>query len=348
MYIFAHIIVYTLIILLAWAITAWMRQYALRKEILDHPNHRSAHAVPTPTGGGISIVLIFMLGSLSLWISDHLSTQLFLAIGIGGILVAAVGWMDDKYDVPIVWRAILYLLAVAWAVYWVAGIAPTSGIYPMLTYSLIVLAVAWLVNLYNFMDGTDGLAAIETIYIALITAILLFLSGQTGLSALLLILSASCIGFLIWNWPPARIFMGDTGSCLIGFVIGVSAYTSSSSDILPLSIWLILLSVFICDATLTLMKRILNREKWYMAHRSHAYQLIVHAGYTHKQLLIAVVVFNVLVLLPLAITVYYAPLWQWWLASAAWIITGSAWVMIQLKYRQGMDKQHEKNAAIVK
>jgi len=324
--------VYAITVLLAWWITAWSRRYAMQQAILDHPNHRSSHTEPTPRGGGIAIAVLVMAALMILWLSQYIPLQLFLALGGGGFLVATVGWIDDRWNISVIWRAASYLTASAWAVYWITDLYAPDLHYGFWIYAGIVVLISWLVNLYNFMDGTDGLAAAEGITTASITAILLLLAGQSGLAILLLILSAACGGFLIWNWPPAKIFMGDIGSCLIGFLFGAVALISYLNGSIGPAVWLILLSIFICDASLTLLKRILKREKWYSAHRSHAYQLLVQAGFSHKQLLIGLLLVNLL-LYPFAAVAHYVEDWSWWLTAGIYCLMGSLWWFIQLKYR---------------
>jgi Fuc2NAc and GlcNAc transferase len=327
------ITVYGITALLAWWITAWARRYALKRAILDHPNHRSSHSEPTPRGGGIAIAVLIMAAVMILWLTEYISLQLFLALGGGGFLVATVGWIDDRWDISVVWRAASYLAASAWAVYWITDLYAADLRYGFWMYAGVVVLISWLVNLYNFMDGTDGLAAAEGISTASIAAILLLLAGQDGIAILLMVLSAACSGFLILNWPPAKIFMGDIGSCLIGFLFGAVAFISYLNSSLSPAVWLILLSIFICDASLTLLKRILNREKWYSAHRSHAYQLFVQAGFSHKQLLTGLLLVNLL-LFPFAVIAYYAEACSWWLTAGVYCLMGSLWLFIQLKYRQ--------------
>lgn len=332
--------VYAITVLLAWWITAWARRYAMQQAILDHPNHRSSHSEPTPRGGGIAIAVLVIAAVIILWLTQYISLQIFLALGGGGFLVATVGWIDDRRNLSVAWRAASYLAASAWAVYWITDLYAAELNYGLWMYAGVVVLMTWLVNLYNFMDGTDGLAAAEGITTATITAILLLLAGQSGLAVLLLVLSAACGGFLLWNWPPAKIFMGDIGSCLIGFLFGTAAFISYLNGSLDPTVWLILLSIFICDASLTLLTRILKREKWYSAHRSHAYQLLVQAGFSHEQLLIGVLLVNNLLLFPSAVAAHYAEAWSWWLTAGIYCVIGSLWLLIQLKY------PHSRNRAV--
>jgi Fuc2NAc and GlcNAc transferase len=151
----------------------------------------------------------------------------------------------------------------------------------------------WLTNLYNFMDGIDGLAGAEAVVAGLVGAGLAAATGADGLALAAVSLAAAAGGFLVFNWPPATIFMGDVGSGLIGYAFGVMALASERADAVPLIVWLLLLGVFIVDATATLIARLWKRERWYEAHRSHAYQHAVQAGASHRQVTVAILGLNV-------------------------------------------------------
>jgi len=324
--------IYTGVVFLAWGMTAWVRRYALNRMILDYPNQRSLHSVPTPRGGGISITLVVLICAVVLWSTGSLSYQVVLAVVGGGLLVAVVGWLDDNFNVAILWRASCYLLAAVWVCYWTFEDNGVTGQFTIISYIFWCLILAWMTNLYNFMDGSDGLAASQAICTALMGSILL--AEQTGLSILLLVLSAACTGFLIWNWPPAKVFMGDVGSCVIGFVFGTMALVTWTNGTMSPAIWLILLSVFICDSSLTLVKRLFTGEKWYQAHRKHAYQLLVRTGCSHKQLVYLVLLINCLFLLPLSYIATQNREYEWSITAAVYTLSGSLWLLIQLKYRQ--------------
>ena len=167
-----------------------------------------------------------------------------------------------------------------------------------------VIGVVWMINLYNFMDGIDGLAGVEAVTVSAVAAILLW-SQALDLVTSCLLLAAAVLGFLFWNWPPAKIFMGDVGSGFLGFVFAVLAIWSGKSGAVPLLIWLLLLGVFIVDATVTLVKRVARGEKLYEAHRSHVYQLAVQAGYSHKQVTLTVLLINIMLGIVAAVALYY-------------------------------------------
>jgi len=322
---------YVGVVFFAWGITAWTRQYALKRSILDLPNLRSSHSEPTPRGGGFSISIIALISVLVLWLSGYLSYQILLAIGCGGFLVSVVGWLDDKHNIAVIWRAISYLTASAWAAYWVIYQNSAFNQFNYLIFGISLVSIAWMTNLYNFMDGSDALAASQAVCTALIGGVLLMLADYTGLSLLLFILSAACFGFLIWNWPPAKIFMGDVGSCFTGFIFASVALIGSIENIISIAVWLILLSIFICDTSLTLMKRMFNGEKWYKAHRNHAYQLLIQSGMSHRQLVISLILINSLLLLPLSFMAYSIDTYKWWITAGVYCCIGSVWGYIQLQ-----------------
>ncbi len=293
-----------LVVLISALMTGMLRRLALRAGMMDVPNERSSHSQPTPRGGGLSICLC-VLGALPvLYAAGWLSRGSALAIGCGGILVSVIGWLEDRHGVALIWRALGYLAAAALALYFLLHAGASSGgvnFRPRyLLYVLGIPAMGWLINLYNFMDGTDALAGVETVTAATWAALFFFYAGQTGPAWICIVLSAASIGFLYWNWPPARIFMGDSGSCFVGFTFGVLAVIGWRSGAVPLSAWCILLAVFICDSSLTLLKRVVAGEKWYTPHRSHAYQILVQSGMTHRRLALYTAGINFLLLGPLA------------------------------------------------
>ena len=282
----------------AWAMTGLVRRYALRKGVLDIPNYRSSHSVATPRGGGLSFVILFSLFVLIYSVVEHISPNMVVGFVGAGILIALVGWMDDRKDLSARLRALIHIIAAAWAVFWIDGLPEINIGFCTLRLgfmgsALAVVGIAWLINLYNFMDGIDGLSGFEAVTVAIFGGILSLLAGNHSLAYVSFALALSVGGFLIWNWPPAKIFMGDVGSGFLGFSFAYIALVSEKTDGVPLIIWLILLSVFIVDATLTVIRRALSREKWYEAHRSHVYQLAVQAGYSHRQVTLRIILMNV-------------------------------------------------------
>lgn len=280
-------------------LTAFVRRYALQHSLVDIPNARSSHTNPTPRGGGLAIVVIWFLVLAILIFLRRLDEWVGLALLGGGVAVAAVGWLDDRRGMPAGVRALVHVLAAGWAVWCLGGFPSLDlgvAVAPLGTAGslLAVVGLAWLTNLYNFMDGIDGLAAGEAVGAGLVGGVLLAAAGATGLSLVALALAAAAGGFLVFNWPPAKIFMGDVGSGLLGYAFGVLALASERAGAVPLIVWMILLAVFIVDATATLIRRIVKGERWFEAHRSHAYQHAVQAGYSHRDVTVAVMGLNAL------------------------------------------------------
>lgn len=319
---------YLILFLLSAMLTGLVRYYALRKSILDIPNERSSHQVPTPRGGGIAIVLTFLLSLVYLFIINKIDQNLFIALTVGGVVIAIVGYCDDLFTLSARLRIFVHLLAAVWAVYWLHGYPVLNlGGYAIhlhqLGNALAVIGIIWCVNFYNFMDGIDGLAASEGIFIAAASAIILFILGVTNEAIMMFMLAMSIAGFLIWNWPPAKIFMGDVCSGFLGYVFGVTALYTMNNDYLSFGFWWIVLAVFLCDATFTLILRMLQGKKWYSAHREHAYQILTTYGFSHKKVTNSIFAINFFLLLPLAYLSMYKPTLSVILVIAA---TGFLWI----------------------
>ena len=227
------------VVLVSAALTWLLRSYALHRGMLDHPNQRSSHTVATPRGGGLAIVVAY-LGVLGWgYLYGLIEAQLLCAFLVAGGLVAAIGYLDDHGHVPARWRILVHFMAAALALFWIGGLPPVPfGDYLLdtgwLRYPVAAVFLVWMLNLYNFMDGIDGIAGGEAVCVAGgAVAIYLLRSSSApwdqGLPFLMLALIAACIGFLWWNWPPAKIFMGDVGSSFIGFVLGVFALIGSEA-----------------------------------------------------------------------------------------------------------------------
>jgi len=273
-------------------LSALVRRWALSHAVLDIPNERSSHSVPTPRGGGLAIAVVVLAGVAILERLHLVLPRSALALVGGGLLVALVGWLDDRHEVRPWLRIVAHAAAAAWTVAWLGGMpsltigagAAHLGLGGTL---LAMLGIVWLTNLYNFMDGIDGLAAAEAFVVASAGALLLAARGAP-LALVALLVAAAAAGFLVWNWPPARLFMGDVGSGFLGYSFGGLALASENARALPALLWLVLLGPFFVDATVTLLRRMARGERWYAAHRMHAYQRAVQAGWSHRQVTVLV------------------------------------------------------------
>ena len=293
----------TVVFLLTTGLTGLLLRYANHKNMLDIPNHRSSHQVPTPRGGGFSIVVMVSLGLVYLLVTEQLvPVRDFSLIFFGGVLMATLGFWDDHKDLPASWRALAQIVLAIGSTVLIAHVKTIqigSTVYDLgwWGYLLGVLFVVWSTNLFNFMDGIDGIASIEAISIAGGAALIM---GDHAQSHLLWLIVAASAGFLMWNWPPAKIFMGDAGSAFLGYVFAVLALSTSSLGLISIWVWIILGAVFLVDATVTVLRRMLRGDAWYQAHRSHAYQRLSRRWGKHTWVTILVLCVNVFWLLPIA------------------------------------------------
>ncbi|HUI61723.1 MAG TPA: glycosyltransferase family 4 protein [Steroidobacteraceae bacterium] len=305
----ADIALGVLAFVVAAGLTALVRRFALKHGFLDIPNDRSSHERVTPRGGGLAIVVTSAAAGIGLLLTHGVSVSLLVALLGGGAAVAAVGFVDDRVPVRPVVRLGIHVLAAAWAVAWLGGLSDVRlggqvvhlGIAG---YVLAMLGIVWTLNLFNFMDGIDGIAASEAAFIACAAALLGPLKPpvwDSGVSAFAWVFACACGGFLLWNWPPARIFMGDVGSGYLGYVIAVLGLQATHADPGALWIWLILGSLFFLDATLTLVRRSLRGERVQEAHRSHAYQWLARRWGSHLPVTLLTLALNLLWLLPCAV-----------------------------------------------
>ena len=317
-------------LVIGYMLTAWIRGFALKKGILDIPNPRSSHVVATPRGGGLAFVIVFLVAAVIFVFLFPSSRDLWIALLGGGALVSIVGWLDDRKGLSSWLRLFFYGLAIVWAVYWIGGLPQIQIGTGVIRLGLLGYGVAWFVtfvfvNLYNFMDGIDGLAAGEGLVVSAVAGAILAVAGDWELATACWVLAAALAGFLRWNWPPARIFMGDVGSNFLGFVFCILAIASENRGSMPVLVWVILLSVFWVDGVATLTKRLLHGKPPYEAHREHAYQRAVQAGYSHRQVTTVILLIDITLgglgfvawrwptlLLPVTLAVFGSLFVVWW------------------------------------
>jgi Fuc2NAc and GlcNAc transferase len=291
-------------------VTSALRRYALARSIMDIPSARSSHSVPTPRGGGVAIVLGYLLAVLLMLLSGTVPPELAIAVLGAGGCVAVLGFFDDHGHVAARWRLLGHFAGAFWVLFWLGGL-PLLTLFGLqvdmgwLGYALGAFYLVWLLNLYNFMDGIDGIASVEAICVCVGGALVYWVCGLVeshgplGLT-LPLLLAAAVAGFLVWNLPPAKIFMGDAGSGFLGIILGALSLQAAWAEPSLLWSWLILLGVFVVDATFTLLRRLLRGDKVYEAHRSHAYQYASRLHGRHLPVTLAVLAINVLWLMPIA------------------------------------------------
>lgn len=307
----------TIVFILSLVLTWYLRHYALAKNIMDIPNHRSSHTLPTPRGGGVSFVIALLVSLPLLSYLKVIDLSIVAGIMGAGLTVAILGFLDDKIHLSAATRLIGHLGACCFALYSLGGMPAITlfsytipaGIFLNI---VTVFYLTWLLNLYNFMDGIDGLAATEAVSVCLCSTFLYWLGSEYTLMALPLILAAAVGGFLWWNFPPARIFMGDAGSGFLGLILGILSIQAAATNLQFFWCWLILLGVFIVDATVTLLFRLFQGFKIYEAHCDHAYQHAARLKGSHFSITMRILMINIFWLFPIAIMVnrsYIHGLW---------------------------------------
>lgn len=273
-------------VLIAFTVSAWLtyRFYdpLSRFHVLDLPNERSLHTHPTPRGGGIAVLTGVLTGGVVISLSTGGQYILFWLFA-AALPVAAVSYADDRAGVPILLRAVVHLIAAALLVvgcgFVQPGFAPGFGALPAFFY------IVWMINLYNFMDGIDGFAGGMAVIGFGTFAILGWMHGHIIFTGVNLVICASAAGFLLYNFPPAKIFLGDVGSAPLGLMAAGLSLWGARAAIFPLWIALLVFSPFIVDATVTLVRRLAAGERIWRAHRSHYYQRLVQAGWGHRKTL---------------------------------------------------------------
>ncbi|MGK8939937.1 MraY family glycosyltransferase [Stutzerimonas stutzeri] len=294
----------------SFLLTAALRAYALRRSLIDVPNARSSHSIPTPRGGGVSIVVVTQTALAGLALCGYVSASLALALWGAGVVTAVLGFADDHGHIAARWRLLGHFLAAGWAVFWLGGL-PQLSVFGFAAdlgwfgHLAAVVLLVWLLNLYNFMDGIDGIASVEALCVCAGALLCYAAAGVlwTPLGYIEAFLGLAVAGFVCWNFPRARIFMGDAGSGFLGIAIAILSVGAAWTAPQLLWSWLILLGVFIVDATFTLLRRLLRGEAVQQAHRSHAYQRAARRWNRHPPVTLAVAAINLTWLMPLAVWV---------------------------------------------
>lgn len=277
-------------------LTGVVRARAISTALLDIPNERSSHSEAIPRGGGLAIAAVAALALVVLALTSGTSATLW-ALAWATVVLATLGWLDDRhglsvfarFGVQLVVAAVIVALLGPVARVEIGGFVLELGI---LAQAFTVLWIVWLVNLYNFMDGIDGLASVEAVVAAGVMGAWFALAGAYPLALFALALAGACLGFLRLNWAPAKIFMGDVGSLTLGGVLATLTVAGVVAHDIPFGAFVIVLGVFVGDASVTLVRRLLRGENPLRAHRSHFYQRAVQAGWSHARVSAVILLIN--------------------------------------------------------
>jgi len=271
-------VVYLILFLISFSLIYFIKEYAIKKSLVATVNERSSHSVPTPHGGGVAIAITWFCGLIYLYLNNQIETTLFYAL-LFGVVVSIVSFLDDIYELSPKIRLITQSIVALGGLYFLGGFETlTFGIFDIsnhiLTNIFAFFMIIWFINLYNFLDGINGYAGSEAIFLS-VAGFALFGGNH------FLVLAVAVLGFLYWNWNKAKIFMGDVGSTLLGYNVAIFTIYYANIESSNLWIWILLFGVFWFDATLTLVRRKLNGEKLSLAHKKHAYQRLTQSGWSH-------------------------------------------------------------------
>jgi Fuc2NAc and GlcNAc transferase len=283
-------LIYIILFLLSFSLTYFIKNYAAKKSLVAEVNERSSHSVPTPHGGGISLAVVWFVGLVYMYLFGEMDTRLFYALLVG-VIISVVSFFDDLYELSAKLRLLVQAGVAASGLYAVGGLDVVDfGLFSIenqiFTNVFAFFMIIWFINLYNFLDGINGYAGSEAVFLAV--AGFLFFGGEH-----FLVLAVAVLGFLYWNFGNAKIFMGDVGSTLLGYNIAIFTLYYANVEATNLWVWVVLFGVFWFDATLTLVRRKLNGERLSQAHKKHAYQRLTQAGWSHFKVTNYSIVLNV-------------------------------------------------------
>ena len=312
---------------------------------MDVPNIRSLHNAPVPRGGGLVIVLIILVAciGLQLVVPESVVPPLWIALLV--TVTGVIGWLDDFKDLSVLLRIILQLscaiilltlfdlphsIYVGGARY---SLNVDSALVNACVYLFLIVWMVWMTNLFNFMDGVDGLVMVQALVAALTLALWFGSRESNVLLVLNLCLAGGILGFGLLNWHPAKIFLGDVGSLALGSYFGLMAIIGWIQYQISFDVFILLYGLFFFDATITLLRRMLSRQRWWEAHTSHFYQRAYRLGYNHRQITIMATVIC-LVLAALSSASFYSNRYAFVWTLGSIIVLASCGTVIKIKEKQ--------------
>lgn len=301
---------------------------ARRLNMLDIPNERSSHTVTKYRGGGLVFSVVWFVTLAYLRVEGALPVSIWLALFVPGFLVAFTGFIDDLVSLSSKLRFGIYLLAslvLMVASFW----GGKQACYWLILEAVVfILATTWSINLFNFMDGTDGIASTQMLAILILAMAAFTHVGAIGVAYSAASLFVAILVFLFFNWPPAKLFMGDVGSATLGVVVAAYALIGFAEYHISLIPWLIVYCLFWFDATVTLIRRLKAGHPWSQAHKFHAYQRLHQSGLSHAGVLYWAILLYAL-LEALALLALFYPVYQWLLLAVALLLLITAYVIVE-------------------
>ena len=266
-----------------------------RAGMIAQPGNRQSHQIATPTGGGLGLMFSIVLMSVILHFLQPLPDFWWFKMLPGILVLALIGWRDDRNPVSSLLRLVIQFLVS----FWLLGFDFFQySVLDTVLFAAALLALMWAMNIYNFMDGSNGMASFQGVFSGLVMSTLFYAGDQSAMAILSLIIAAACGGFLPLNFPHARVFMGDVASVPLGFIFASLAVYGLYQGVFSWPVAILIMSVFIVDATLTLLKRAFLREQWYTAHAQHIYQRLITHGWPHSRVLMVYQSINIVLVTP--------------------------------------------------
>jgi Fuc2NAc and GlcNAc transferase len=309
--------------LTSFLLTGLATRYAGRRGLIDYPGERHSHTVATPRGGGAGLTLTLVIFSLLAFSGDG---GFWLHCALPGIAVLSLlGWWDDHASLSARFRFFIQLAVSSYLIAYSLHSGWLGGVLQLVCAGLFLL---WMTNLYNFMDGSNGMAGLQGVFGGVVLACLFEQAGDHPSALAAALLAACCLGFLPWNLGRARVFMGDAGSLALGFALGALLIYGVASEAFGVPVALMVMLVFLTDGTLTLLLRVMKGERWYTAHKQHLYQRLIVHGWTHARVLLFYQAMNLTLVVPGIVVANNYPWLAWTVALTMILVMGLGWFLV--------------------
>ena len=308
-----------------------LRALAVAKKsgMIALPGERQSHQHATPTGGGLGLIFSIVITTVCLELMISLPDYWWQNVLPGVVLLTIVGWRDDKFPVSQLLRLLVQLVVSIWLLGFGWWEFPLTD---MAFLAVFVVAMVWLMNVYNFMDGSNGMAGFQGVFAGVTMAVLFQLGGEYTMALIAMVVAAACAGFLPLNFPHAKVFMGDVSSVPLGFLFASFAVYGVQSGSMSLSLSILIMSVFLIDATLTLLSRAFRGERWYTAHAQHVYQRLIAKGWSHSRVLMVYQLINVICVLPAIVLAKIYPQYAIVTVGLVLLLLSSCWLIANWRF----------------